>query len=180
MAGGVNRDSAQALTEAIVAAEKGSLDSALQLAGAMSIKDVAYALVEGFEDTGSPVHNFEEIRDRFIWRWISSLDPVEVLAALVAIDGVYSNDLVVLPHAEDRFTTRLLEASADAVRVIGKHLSYVKDLAGGPDTSFNEAFAARVTELVDGPLAQMSDDLTSQAQQLAKLQQNAAEIESDE
>ncbi|AOP52848.1 hypothetical protein BLSMQ_1136 [Brevibacterium aurantiacum] len=37
-----------------------------------------------------------------------------------------------------------------------------------------------MTELADGPLAQMSDDLTSQAQQLAKLQQNADEIESDE
>jgi hypothetical protein len=102
------------------------LDDALKLAWSMPVEAVARARVDGFEDTGNADHNFEESRDQFIEEWVSRLDPASRLAALMALDGIYTNDLVSVPHAEDRFTVKMLDTSAEEIGLIGEHLSYVK------------------------------------------------------
>lgn len=140
---------------------------------------VARAVVEDFEDTGNADHNLEETRDRFIEQWVSELEPSSRLEPLIAIDGIHTNDLVTVPHAEDRFTAKIVGKSVEVIRSIGEHISYVKDLVGGPETSFDEGFAANLDELIDGPLKMLSTELSSKVQLLADPQQTAEDGEPD-
>lgn len=150
------------------------------MAESMPVEAIAHAVVDGFDETGNEVHNFEETRDRFIESWTSRLAPASRLTALLALDGVYSTDLVCVPHAEDRFTAKMLDISAEVIGLIGEHLSYVKDLAGVPDTSFDEGFAAELIDLIDGPMTALSNKLTTKAQQSVDLKDKADDGESDE
>lgn len=52
--------------------------------------------------------------------------------------GWPSNLRILIPHAEDRFTAKMLEVSAEIVRLISERLSNAKDSLGGPDAGFGE------------------------------------------
>ena len=81
----------------------------------MPVEVVARAVVDGFEDTGNDVHNFEETRDRFIEQWVSGLEPAARLAALMALDRIYTNDLVSVLLAADRFIVYMIDTFAEVI-----------------------------------------------------------------
>ena len=144
----------------------------------MPVEVVARAVVDGFEDTGNDVRNFEELGDRFIEQWVSGLEPAARLAALMALDRIYTNDLVSVLLAADRFIVYMIDTFAEVIRLIGEHLSYVKVSSGGPDTSFDEKFAAELAALIDSPMTARANDLSSKARQLVDLQRTAESEES--
>lgn len=114
------------------------MDDTLKLAESVSAGAVALVAVDGTEDSRNTVHEFEETHDRLIDQWSSRLEATSRQATLMALDGVYTNDLVSVPHAEDRFTAKMLEVSAEIVRLISERLSNAKDSLGGPDAGFGE------------------------------------------
>lgn len=135
-------------SEALTNSTESGLRDALDIAGHMSVLDVAAVLVDDI----APDH--PERADAFIEAWLPRLLPGERMDAAVATSSLYVLDLVHLPEATDRGFLHDLCAAADVLAMVAKTISDDGEIGESPDASFDREFAQRYRLLSAGPLAE--------------------------
>lgn len=156
-------DSTARLAQEILAVPDDGFSAALKLADGMSISHVKEALEEHVAPADS------ELCHRFIKQWLERLEPVQKLAAALAVSDLYVLDLVVVPHAEDLILLRALENGADALEALNSEIFSYREVARNPDASFGPSFVKTVEAECGAALEEAIERLRLNAERLGVL-----------
>lgn len=157
------------LRNALEASGAGPLGTALQVADRMSISDIRDVLEDGVA-----ISDPEQCH-RFITEWLQRLEPVERLAAALAVSRLSTTHLVEIPHAEDSSLAEILLASEGTLDRLKSELSDYRSLAESPDTSFNTKFVRTMEEGASQVLDAAADQLRGTREELLRLVRQSAE-----
>lgn len=156
-------DSKTRLAQEILAASNDGFSVALTIADGMSISCVKEALEEHIAPADSALCH------RFIEHWLERFEPVQKLAAALAVSNLYVLDLVDVPHAEDLILLRTLENGADALEALKSEIFSYREVARNPDASFGPKFIKTIEAEAGAPLEEAIERMRSNAERLGVL-----------
>ncbi|MDZ3744933.1 hypothetical protein QP228_002740 [Pseudoglutamicibacter cumminsii] len=156
-------DSTARLAQEILAVPDDGFSAALKLADGMSISHVKEALEEHIAPADSALCH------RFIEQWLERFEPVQKLAAALAVSNLYVLDLVDVPHAEDLILLRALENGADALEALRSEIFSYREVARNPDASFGPKFVKTIEADTGAPLEEAIERFRSNAERLGAL-----------